>query len=207
MSRIRSLEGREAGIVARIIQFLMRLNVGRSINPIKVQAHATRPMLASFLANAVMGTGRAKMGNDLRELVKRLGAIRLTSYAMLVSTFAVAVQFTVLNPWSALALPSPVYWLSLVNGIVCTVLPVFAIMLAVERIGAGTTSLASMVVASGSCTDSPFKKARQHRRSRPHESSTSAPASGPSVWPSSSKACVRVLRGLRWMRTCHFWHP
>jgi len=79
------------------------------------------------------------------ELVKRLGAIRLTSYAMLVSTVAVAVQFIVLNPWSALALPPPVYWLSLVNGIVCTVLPVFAIMLAVERIGAGTTSLASMV--------------------------------------------------------------
>jgi drug/metabolite transporter (DMT)-like permease len=79
------------------------------------------------------------------ELVRRLGAIRLTSYAMLVSTCAVSVQFIVLNPFTALAQPAPVYWLSLFNAIFCTVLPVFAIMLAVERIGAGHASLASMI--------------------------------------------------------------
>jgi drug/metabolite transporter (DMT)-like permease len=79
------------------------------------------------------------------ELVTRLGAIRLTSYAMLVSTFAVIVQFFVLNPVAALVQPAPVYWLSLVNGFLCTVLPVFAIMLAVERIGASRASLASMI--------------------------------------------------------------
>ena len=79
------------------------------------------------------------------ELVRRVGAIRLTSYAMCVSTAAVIVQFLVLNPLSALAQPAPVYWLSLINGVLCTVLPVFATMLAVERIGAGRTSLAAMV--------------------------------------------------------------
>jgi drug/metabolite transporter (DMT)-like permease len=79
------------------------------------------------------------------ELVRRLGAIRLTSYAMLVSTVAVVAQFLVLNPVSALALPPPVYWLSLVNGVVCTVLPVFATMLAVERVGASHASLAAMI--------------------------------------------------------------
>jgi len=79
------------------------------------------------------------------ELVKRLGAIRLTAYAMLVSTAAVVVQFLVLNPISALAQPVPVYWLSLVNGLVCTVLPVFATMMAVERIGAGHTAMAAML--------------------------------------------------------------
>jgi drug/metabolite transporter (DMT)-like permease len=79
------------------------------------------------------------------ELVKRLGAIRLTSYAMLVSTVMVVAQFFVLNPISALAQPVPVYWLSLFNGLFCTVLPVFAIMLAVERIGASSASLASMI--------------------------------------------------------------
>jgi drug/metabolite transporter (DMT)-like permease len=78
-------------------------------------------------------------------LVKRLGAIRLTSYAMLVSTVAVSAQFIVLNPVSALAQPAAVYWLSVFNGLFCTVLPVFAIMLAVERIGAGHASLASMI--------------------------------------------------------------
>ena len=79
------------------------------------------------------------------ELVRRVGAIRLTSYAMCVSTVAVFAQFVLLNPLSAVKQPAPVYWLSLVNGLLCTVLPVFATMMAVERIGAGRTSLAAMV--------------------------------------------------------------
>ena len=79
------------------------------------------------------------------ELVSRIGAIRLTSYAMCVSTVAVFLQFLVLNPLSALQQPAPVYWLSLINGLLCTVLPVFATMLAVERIGAGRASMAAMV--------------------------------------------------------------
>lgn len=78
------------------------------------------------------------------ELVKRIGAIRLTSYAMCISTLAVAIQFVVLNPLSSLVQPVEVYWLSLINGSVSTVLPVFATMMAVERIGAGRTSMAAM---------------------------------------------------------------
>jgi drug/metabolite transporter (DMT)-like permease len=78
------------------------------------------------------------------ELVRRLGAIRLTAYAMCVSSFAVFAQFAVLNPISALRQPPAVYWLSLLNALLCTVLPVFATMLAVERIGAGRASMASM---------------------------------------------------------------
>ena len=38
--------------------------------------------------------------------------------------------------------PTPVYWLSLINATLCTVLPVLAIMLAVKRIG---SSLAAQV--------------------------------------------------------------
>lgn len=79
------------------------------------------------------------------ELVRRLGAIRLTSYAMCVSSIAVFVTFAALNPLGALRQPVPVYWLSLFNALMCTVVPVFATMLAVERIGAGRTSLAAMV--------------------------------------------------------------
>lgn len=79
------------------------------------------------------------------ELVRRIGAIRLTSYAMCVSTIAVGIHFLVVNPLSALQQPAPVYWLSIVNAAICTVLPVFATMLAVERIGAGRTSMAAMV--------------------------------------------------------------
>jgi drug/metabolite transporter (DMT)-like permease len=57
----------------------------------------------------------------------------------------VFIQFVLLNPVEALAQPTEVYWLSLINGVFSTVLPVFATMMAVERIGASRTSLAAMV--------------------------------------------------------------
>lgn len=79
------------------------------------------------------------------ELVHRLGAIRLTSYAILVSALAVCVQFLLQNPLHAFAQPAPVYWLSAINGLFCTVLPAFATMLAIERIGASRTAMVAMV--------------------------------------------------------------
>jgi drug/metabolite transporter (DMT)-like permease len=79
------------------------------------------------------------------EMVHRVGAIRLTSYAILVSAVAAVVQFLLLNPPGAIVQPAPVYWLSAVNGFFCTVLPAFATMLAIERIGAGSTSLVAMI--------------------------------------------------------------
>jgi drug/metabolite transporter (DMT)-like permease len=39
----------------------------------------------------------------------------------------------------------PVYWLSLANGVFCTILPVFMTMNAVQRIGAASASQAGMV--------------------------------------------------------------
>jgi len=78
-------------------------------------------------------------------MVRRVGAIRLTSYAMCVATVACVAQFLALRPLAALRLPPAVYGLSLFNGILCTVVPVFATMLAVERIGAGSAALAGNV--------------------------------------------------------------
>lgn len=79
------------------------------------------------------------------ELVRKVGAIRLTAYAMCVATASVCLQFALLRPLASLAQPAPVLWLSLVNAVLCTVLPVFATMMAVARIGAGTVALAGMV--------------------------------------------------------------
>ncbi len=79
------------------------------------------------------------------ELVQKVGAIRLTSYAMVVATIAVLAQFAVIRPVANLAQPAPVLWLSVINGLFCTVLPVFATMLAVARIGAGNASITAMV--------------------------------------------------------------
>ena len=79
------------------------------------------------------------------ELVRKVGAIRLTAFAMCVATLGVLAQFAVLRPLASLAQPAPVLWLSLVNAVLCTVLPVFATMMAVARIGAGSVALAGMV--------------------------------------------------------------
>ncbi|HMB72077.1 MAG TPA: DMT family transporter [Gammaproteobacteria bacterium] len=79
------------------------------------------------------------------ELVSRVGAIRLTAHAMLAATAGVVVQALVVDVGAMLEQPAEVYWLSLVNALFCTVLPVFATMVAVERIGAGKTSIAAMI--------------------------------------------------------------
>ncbi|MFZ6648045.1 DMT family transporter [Undibacterium sp. TJN25] len=79
------------------------------------------------------------------QLVTRLGSMRLVSYAMCVSSAACIGQFFMLRPTSMLVQPSAVYWLSLVNAIFCTVLPVYMTMVAVQRIGAATASQAGMI--------------------------------------------------------------
>jgi hypothetical protein len=70
VARVRSLEGREAGILAGIIQGLSRLALGRSLNPIRVQAHVPRGMLASFLTNMILGSGRWTVGRNLLQMVR-----------------------------------------------------------------------------------------------------------------------------------------
>jgi drug/metabolite transporter (DMT)-like permease len=95
-------------------------------------------VLGSAIAYAIylLGSG---------ELVRRIGSLRLVSYAMCVSSAACIAQFFVLRPAALLIQPLPVYGLSLVNGVFCTILPVFMTMMAVQRIGAATASQAGMI--------------------------------------------------------------
>ncbi len=79
------------------------------------------------------------------ELVRRIGSLRLVSYAMCVSSVACIGQFFLLRPAALLIQPLPVYGWSLVNGVLCTILPVFMTMAAVQRIGAATASQAGMI--------------------------------------------------------------
>ncbi|SNS41187.1 Threonine/homoserine efflux transporter RhtA [Noviherbaspirillum humi] len=79
------------------------------------------------------------------ELVRRVGAMRLVAYAMCVSSIACVAQFFLLRAPEVLIQPAAVYQLSLVNAVFCTVLPVFLTMVAVDRIGAPTTSQAGMI--------------------------------------------------------------
>jgi len=80
------------------------------------------------------------------QAVRRLGALRLTAWAMCVATFCCLAQFAVLRPWSRLVeQPLPVYGWSVANALFATVLPVFATMMAVERIGASRAALAAAI--------------------------------------------------------------
>lgn len=95
-------------------------------------------VLASALTYAfyLLGSG---------EMVRRIGSLRLVAYAMCVSSVACIAQFFLLRPASLLVQPLPVYGLSLVNGLFCTIFPVFMTMAAVQRIGAATASQAGMI--------------------------------------------------------------
>ncbi|HEX2530290.1 MAG TPA: DMT family transporter [Burkholderiaceae bacterium] len=79
------------------------------------------------------------------EMVGRVGALRLVAYAMCVSSAACILQFFLVHPVSMLIQPAAVYGWSLVNAVLCTVVPVFLVMIAVERIGAATASQAGMI--------------------------------------------------------------
>jgi len=96
-------------------------------------------VFASALSYAVylFGSGQA---------VARIGAVRLTAYASTVACVLCIGQYLLLQPLAALGRqPPPVYWLSLLNGTVCTVLPVLAIMLGVKRIGSSLAAQVSML--------------------------------------------------------------
>jgi len=98
---------------------------------------------ATFVLGSAISYAVYLLGSG--ELVRRIGALRLVSYAMCVSSVACIAQFFVLRPAGMLVQPAPVYWLSLANGIFCTVFPVFMTMVAVQRIGAPTASQAGMI--------------------------------------------------------------
>ena len=70
MPRVRALEGREAGWLVRFVQAVFRAALGRELNPYKVEAHAPRTVLSSFLSNTIMTTGRWALGGDVRQLVR-----------------------------------------------------------------------------------------------------------------------------------------
>jgi len=79
------------------------------------------------------------------ELVRRVGSLRLVSYVMCVSAVMSVGQFLLLRPAATLLQPPEVYRLSLLNAVVCTVLPVFVTMMGIARVGAPVASLAGMI--------------------------------------------------------------
>ncbi|RZM02360.1 MAG: DMT family transporter [Variovorax sp.] len=80
------------------------------------------------------------------EFVKRLGSLRLVGLATSVACVLCIVQFLVLRPLGSVQTLAPaVIWLSLLNAVVCTALPVLAVMMAIERIGPAMAAQTGMV--------------------------------------------------------------
>lgn len=79
------------------------------------------------------------------QLVKRLGSLRLAGLATTVACALCILQFAVLKPLAALEVAPEVIWLSVLNATACTVLPVWMVMMAIERIGPGLTSQIGMI--------------------------------------------------------------
>jgi drug/metabolite transporter (DMT)-like permease len=79
------------------------------------------------------------------EMVKRLGSLRLVGLATTVACLLCIAQFAILRPLSAMAVAPQVIWLSLLNATLCTALPVLAVMMAIERIGAPLAAQTGMI--------------------------------------------------------------
>ncbi|MCZ8016674.1 MAG: DMT family transporter [Limnobacter sp.] len=79
-------------------------------------------------------------------LLKRLGTIRVTAMATLVSATAILIQINLQQPISIiLDQPLPVWGWSLVNAVFCTFVPVFSVMTAISLIGAPRVSQLGMI--------------------------------------------------------------
>jgi len=76
-------------------------------------------------------------------MVKRIGAMRFTAYAMSVACLVTMVHFSLEFDSAIMDLPAPVYGLALLMAIVSTVIPTFLMNAGIQRIGANSASIIS----------------------------------------------------------------
>jgi drug/metabolite transporter (DMT)-like permease len=80
------------------------------------------------------------------QMVQRVGSLRLVGLATSVACVCCILQFLLLRPVAvALAVAPQVIWLSVLNAVLCTAVPVLLVMMAIERVGAAVTSQTGMV--------------------------------------------------------------
>ena len=78
-------------------------------------------------------------------MIARLGAMRFSALAMLVSSAVTLLHFATSQPLTAFIQPLPVYGWALAMALFATVVPVFAQSAAIRSLGAGSASLFGMV--------------------------------------------------------------
>lgn len=80
------------------------------------------------------------------QLVQRLGSLRLVGMATSVACLCCIAQFVLLRPLHvALDVAPQVVWLSVLNAVACTAVPVLLVMMAIERIGAALSAQTGMI--------------------------------------------------------------
>lgn len=96
------------------------------------------------------------------QLIKRVGSMRFTAWSMATATLPAVVQFFLLEPVTALDLPTTVWVYAIVLATVSTVLPLFLQAEALRRIGPSEFALigalgpVSVAVTSAIGLDEPF---------------------------------------------------
>jgi len=79
------------------------------------------------------------------EIVRRVGTMRLTAYASTVACTLCIGHYLIVAPWPPTPLRTQVYALSLLNGTLCTVVPILTTMIGIRRIGSGLASQIGMI--------------------------------------------------------------
>lgn len=79
------------------------------------------------------------------ELVGRIGPIRLTAWASIVACVACLAQALVIDAAALVSQPAEVYGLSIVNAVLCTVVPIFLVMMGVARVGSSAAAQTGML--------------------------------------------------------------
>jgi drug/metabolite transporter (DMT)-like permease len=79
------------------------------------------------------------------EMVKRVGSVRLVVYASSASTLMSVIQILIYDPKAIFIQTQQIYWLSLLNASLCTVIPMLLIMIAISRIGSPLVAQSGIV--------------------------------------------------------------
>ncbi len=79
------------------------------------------------------------------EMVRHIGSVRLVVYASSASAVLSIAQSTIYDPSAIFNQVAPIYWLSLLNASLCTVIPMLLIMIAINRIGSPLVAQAGIL--------------------------------------------------------------
>ena len=91
---------------------------------------------ACFYAIYMIGAG---------EMVERIGSVRLVVYASSSSAAFSLAQSLIYSPTALFEQLPQIYWLSLLNASLCTVIPMLMIMIAINRIGSPLVAQAGIL--------------------------------------------------------------